>query len=133
MQDNNMRLIKLLQNLWAFALVFGTLGFGLALMWVNSAQGPGLDWIWFIAAFGAAALVHNVAFFALCSMFAPALPKLVTDDTQVQGDDVTHVVRNKETGLHSLDFYVRAYSTARGVSAVTIVSAIMIAIALAFF
>lgn len=124
---------KRLQNLWAFALVAGLIAFALALMWVNSSQGPGLDWIWTIAAFGAAALVYNIAFFILCSIFAPGLSALVSDDTEVQGDDVAHVVRYEATGTEAVDAYVRTYATARGVSAVAIVSGIMIALALTFF
>lgn len=132
-QDQRIPSEKLLQKLWAFALVIGTAGFGAGLMWLNSAQGPGLDWIWGIAAFGAAALIFNIAYFVLCSLFAPALATLVTDDTEVHGDDVAHVVRYRETGTEAVDFYVRAYATARSVSAVAIVSGIMITVALLFF
>ena len=122
-----------LRWLWWGALVIGAASFIAGLMWANSAQGPGLDWIWGIAAFGAAAIAYNLAFFLLCSIFAPTLASFVKDDTEVHGDDVTHVVHYGESGDEALDPYIRAYASARGVSAVAIVSGVMIAIALTFF
>jgi hypothetical protein len=78
-------------------------------------------------------IVYNVTFFALCSMFLPGLSDLVEDDTEVKGDDVTHVVRHIETGDERADFYIRAYAGARAISATTIISGIMITAALWFF
>jgi len=122
-----------LRWLWWSALLISAVSFVAGLTWVNSAQGPGLDWIWGIAAFGAAAAIYNLAFFLLRSIFAPALASFVKDDTEVQGDDVTHVVHYGESGDDTLDPYIRAYASARGVSAAAIVSVIMITIALTFF
>lgn len=124
---------KLLQTLWLGALAIGAIGLLAGLAWLRSSDGPGLDWIWAVAAFGAAALLYHAAFFALCSIFAPALAQLVRDDTEVQGDDVAHVVHYQETGNQALDSYVRAYATARGVSAAAIVSLIIATIAIIFF
>lgn len=124
---------KRLKTLWWIAVVTGVIGFSGALLWVNSTTGPGFDWIWVVAAFGAAAIVYNVAFFALCSMFAPGLATLVEDDTEIDGDNVTHVVRHAATGDEALDAYVKTYAVARGTSAVAIVSGIMITVALTFF
>lgn len=122
-----------LRRLWIAALGVGAASFIAGLLWVNSPQGPGFDWIWVVAAFGAAALAYNLAFFALCSIYTPELANLVDDDTEVEGDTVTHVVRHAETGDKSLDPYIRAYAGARSVSAVAIISGILIAGALIFF
>ena len=103
------------------------------MLWITSSDGPGFDWIWGIAAFGAAAIVFNLAFFLLCSVFAPSLSSLVEDDTEVHGDDVVHVVRHAEIGDQALDSYIRAYATARATSAVAIASGVAIGVALAFF
>ena len=132
-QDDTLPTTKQLQTLWLAALAVSAVGFVAGLAWLNSAQGPGLDWIWIVAVFGAAALLYNLAFFALCSLCASALATLVTDETEVKGDDVAHVVRYQETGTEALDPYVRAYATARGVSAAAIVSAIVATVALLFF
>jgi len=122
-----------MQKLWIAALISGVVTFFAGLAWVNSSGGPGFDWIWTVAAFGLAAVVYNVAFFALCSMFVPELSTLVEDDTEVHGDDVTHVVKHMETGDEKVDFYIRAYANARAISAVAIVSGIIATIALTFF
>ncbi len=118
---------------WLGALLLGAASFVAGLSWASTSQGPGLDWIWGVAIFGAAAIVYNLAFFLLCSVFAPTLASFVKDDTEVQGDDVTHVVHYAESGNDILDSYIRAYASARGVSAVAIVSGIMATIALTFF
>ena len=124
---------KLLHRLWLTSIAVAVVGFALALLWITSSRGPGFDWVWCIAAFGAAAIVYNLALFALCSIFVPNLSAMVEDDTEVHGDDVVHVVRHAETGDDALDPYIRAYATARGASAVAIVAGIVIAIALTFF
>ena len=128
-----MNVVGRLKRLWLSALRIGALGFMAGLVWLGSSQGPGLDWVWGIAVFGAPAILYNVAFFALCSMFVPKLSGLVEDDTEVQGDDVVHVVKFAETGEEPVDFYIRAYATARGTTAATIVGGVMIAVALAIF
>ena len=115
------------------SLLAGAASFGGALYWIASPGGPGLDWIWGVAGFGLAAIVYNLVFFALCSVFAPGLSNYVEDDTEVQGDDVVHVVRYANAGNPDLDSYIKTYATARGVSAVAIISGIMIAIAWNFF
>lgn len=125
--------IARLRWLWGLSLLAATVAFGLSLLWLASPQGPGLDVIWGIAAFGAAALVYNIVFFLLCSIFAAGLSNLVEDDTEVHGDNVHHVVRHAETGDETSDFYIRAYATARAITATAIVSAVMITIALTFF
>lgn len=122
-----------LQRLWIGALLAGAAGFGGALAWISSPGGPGLDWIWGIAAFGVAAILYNLSFFVLCSVFAPGLSNYVEDDTEVQGDDVVHVVRYGKADDPNLDRYIKTYATARGVSAVAIISCIMIAVAWNFF
>ena len=122
-----------LRRLWSLSLLAGALGFGGALYWIASPGGPGLDWIWGIAAFGAAAILYNLVFFLLCSIFAPGLSNYVEDDTEVQGDDVVHVVRYTTADDPGLDSYIKTYATARGVSAVAIISGIMIAVAWNFF
>lgn len=122
-----------LNRLWLAALVAGAVTFLCGLAWVNSSGGPGFDWIWAVAAFGLAAVAYNIAFFGLCSIFAPGLSSLVEDDTEVHGDDVTHVVKHMETGDETIDFYIRSYASARAITAVAIVSGIMASIALAFF
>lgn len=122
-----------LRRLWWIAIIAGAAGIGLGLMWVTSPGGPGFDWIWVIAAFGAGAIVYNLVFFVLCSWRAPGLSDLVEDDTEVKGDNVTHVVRHAETGDATVDFYIRAYATARGVSVSAIGAGVMIAVALCFF
>lgn len=122
-----------LRRLWISALIAGVVGLIASLLWVASSGGPGLDWIWGVAAFGVAALIYNIAFFVLCSLYAPELASLVEDDTEVHGDDVVHVVRHAETGEKTTDDYIRTYATARGVTAVTIVSAVMITGAVLFF
>lgn len=114
-------------------MLAGALGFGGALYWIASPGGPGLDWIWGIAAFGAAAILYNLVFFLLCSIFVPGLSNYVEDDTEVQGDDVVHVVRYTKADDPGLDSYIKTYATARGVSAVAIISGIMIAVAWNFF
>lgn len=125
--------VSRLRTLWLVSLLIGALGFVLSLLWISSAQGPGLDWIWGIAAFGIAAIIYNIAFFALCSIFVPGLSKYVEDDTEVEGDTVTHVVKHTETGDQQIDGYIRAYAAARGITAVAIVTGLMIAAALTFF
>jgi len=122
-----------LRRLWLVAILVGAVGFIIGLLWASSSQGPGLDWIWGIAAFGAAVILYNITFFLACSIFAQGIADFVHDDTEVHGDDVVHVVRHAETGDKAIDPYIRAYANARATSAVAIVSAIMIAIALAFF
>ncbi|MBU2581817.1 MAG: hypothetical protein KJ622_08875 [Alphaproteobacteria bacterium] len=133
MPDAKERLAGKLKSLWIAALCGGAGAFLAGLAWVNSTGGPGFDWIWAVAAFGFGAVIYNAVFFALCSAFVPGLSALVEDDTQVHGDDVTHVVKHAETGDERIDFYIRAYATSRGVSAAAIVSAIMATIALTFF
>ena len=125
--------LRRLYRLWLTAIFVGAVGFFIGLLWANSSQGPGLDWIWGIAVFGAAVILYNITFFLACSIFAPGLGEFVQDDTEVHGDDVVHIVRHAETGNEAIDAYIRAYANARATSAVTIVSAIMIAIALIFF
>lgn len=122
-----------LKSLWLAALGCGAAAFVAGLAWVNSTGGPGFDWVWAVAAFGVAAVVYNGVFFALCSAFVPGLSDLVEDGTEVHGDDVTHVVKHAETGDERIDFYIRNYATARGVSVVAIVSVIVASIALIFF
>ena len=103
------------------------------MLWIQSENGPGLNWIWGIAAFGLSAIIYNVAFFILCSVFTPSLSTRVEDDTEVQGDDVVHVVRHITSGDEQLDSYIKVYATARAVTAVSIVSVIAGGIAIAFF
>ncbi|MGI9524672.1 MAG: hypothetical protein ACR2PG_23825 [Hyphomicrobiaceae bacterium] len=122
-----------LRSMWWTAVGAGTIAFLLSLLWANSSQGPGLDWVWVLAAFGASVIAFNVAFFGLCSYFTPYLSTAVRDGTEIEGDTVVHVVQHAQTGDEKVDFYVRAYATARGVTAVGIVTGIMIAIALLFF
>ncbi|MBU1210071.1 MAG: hypothetical protein KJ587_02220 [Alphaproteobacteria bacterium] len=131
--DPRKRIAGSLQRLWLAALACGAVTFLAGFAWVSSSGGPGFDWIWAVAAFGLAAVVYNIAFFVLCSVFVPGLSTLVEDATQVHGDDVTHVVKHAETGNKTIDFYIRAYATARGTTAVAIVSGVMAAIALTFF
>ena len=128
-----MEIVERVHRLWWAALAIGAAGMGLGLLWVMSSGGPGLDWVWAIAVFGAGVIVYNVAFFVLCSMFTPGLGDLVEDDTEVKGDTVTHVVRHAETGDEKTDFYIRAYAAARGVSVSAIGGGVMIALALWFF
>ncbi|MGH1420042.1 MAG: hypothetical protein ACRBCJ_14395 [Hyphomicrobiaceae bacterium] len=125
--------IKKLRTLWLAAVAVGGIFFLAGLWWANSSEGPGLDWIWGIAIFGAAAVAYNVAFFVLCSAFFPKFATLVKDDTEVQGDDVAHVVRYASTGDDVMDAYIRTYATARATSAVAIVSVIVATVALTFF
>ncbi len=125
--------LRRLRTLWLISLAIGGLGSFLGLLWVASPGGPGLDWIWGIAAFGAGVLLYNAAFFTLCSLFASGLANLVEDDTEVEGDNVVHVVKHAETGDEAFDFYIRSYATARGTTAVAIISSIMITLALIFF
>ena len=122
-----------LRRLWLVAILVGAVGFIIGLIWANSSQGPGLDWIWGVAAFGAAVILYNITFFLGCSVLAPGLAKFVHDDIEVHGDDIVQVVRLAETGDKAIDAYIRAYATARATSAVAIVSAITIAIVLVFF
>jgi len=131
--DPRLKIGSNLQRLWLAALACGAVTFLAGLAWVNSSGGPGFDWIWAVAAFGLAAVVYNIAYFLFCSVFVPGLAALVEDDTQVRGDDVTHVVKHAETGNETIDFYIRAYATARGTTAVAIVSGVIAAIALTFF
>ncbi len=128
-----MEIVQRVRRLWWAALVIGAAGMGLGLLWVTSVGGPGFDWVWAIAAFGAGVIVYNVAFFVLCSMFAPGLGDLVEDDTEVKGDTVTHVVHHVETGDEKIDFYIRAYAASRGISASAIGGAVLIGLALWFF
>ena len=114
-------------------MAVAVISFALALVWITSPGGPGFGWIWCVAAFGAAAIAYNLTLFALCSVLVPSLSGLVEDDTEVHGDDVVHVVRHVETGDRALDSYVRAYATARAITAVAIVSGVVIAVALTFF
>ena len=122
-----------LRRLWLGAVLVGAVCFIIGLLWASSSQGPGLDWIWAVAAFGVAAILYNITFFLACSVFAPELSKFVRDDTEVHGDDVTHVVSHAETGDKTIDGYIRAYANARATSAVAIVSVIIASIALIFF
>ncbi len=124
---------QLVKRLWLLAIAFGLITFLGGLFWVSSPGGPGLDVVWGVAAVGLGVIAFNIAFFILCSIFAPGISDLVEDDTEVQGDDVVHVVRHAETGDEKTDFYIRNYATARGVTAVAIVSGVMIAAALVFF
>jgi hypothetical protein len=133
MVDNKENFGKLLRRLWIAAIIIGAAGFLIGLLWANSSGGPGLDWIWGVAAFGFGAIVYNIAFFLLCSIYVPGMASLVEDDTEVEGDTVTHVVRHVEVGDETSDFYIRAYASARGTTAVAIISGIMIAVALYFF
>lgn len=122
-----------LQMLWWAAIGCGAIAFAAGIAWVVSPGGPGFDWIWVVAAFGLAAAVYNIAFFFLCSIYLPRLADLVEDDTKVEGDNVVHVVKHAETGNERLDFFVRAYATARGVTAAAIGACILTGIALIFF
>ncbi len=128
-----MAIVQRVRRLWWVALGMGAASMVLALLWVLSSDGPGWDWIWAIAIFGAGVIVYNVAFFVLCSIFAPRLSDLVEDETVVKGDNVTHVVHHAETGDEKTDFYIRAYATARGVSVSAIGGAVLIGLALWFF
>lgn len=128
-----MEIVQRVRRLWWAALAIGAGSMALALLWVLSPGGPGWDWVWGIAVFGAGATVYNVAFFVLCSIFAPRLSDLVEDETEVKGDNVTHVVHHVETGDEKTDFYIRAYATARGVSVSAIGAAVLIGLALWFF
>lgn len=131
-EPNNLS-VATLKWCWIVALVVGGVAFALALLWVNSDSGPGFDWIWLVAAFGLAAIIYNAMFFVLCSLYAPGLADLVIDETKVEGDNVAHVVNHATTGDDAVDGYVRAYATARGTTAVSIVMAVMGGLALAFF
>lgn len=122
-----------LRRLWGMAIAIGIAAFGLALLWVMSPGGPGFDWIWTLAAFGAGVIAYNLAYFALCSAFAPRLGDMVEDETRVEGNDVVHVVHHPETGDETTDFYIRAYATARGVSVSAIGAGVLIGLALWFF
>lgn len=122
-----------LRWLWLAALLVGAVSFLACLLWASSSQGPGLNWIWGVAAFGLGAIVYNIAFFLLCTIFVPGLSGLVREDTEVHGDTVAHVVHHTETGDETLDFYIRSYSAARATTAIAIVSGILIAVALIFF
>lgn len=124
-------LVRRLSGLWRGALAMGAVAFGLATYWVY--QGPGLDWIWAVAAFGVAVVSYNLAFFIFCSAWAPEMATMVRDDTKVEGDSVTHVVEHGVTGDPRLDAYLQTYANARGISAVAITSAILATIAVAFF
>jgi hypothetical protein len=119
--------------LWLTAFLIGCAGFAGGLFWVSSSRGPGFDWIWAVAAFGLGAILYNIAFFALCSIFAPGLAGLVRDRTKIEGDTVHHVVEHADTGDEAVDFYIRAYASARAITAVAIVSGVMMGLALAFF
>lgn len=133
MGDSKDRLVKRLNMLWLVALCCGAAAFLGGLAWINSSGGPGFDWVWAVAAFGVAVVVYNGVFFGLCSVFVPGLSNLVEDDTEVRGDDVTHVVKHAETGDESMDFYIRNYAAARSVSAAAIVSVIVAGVAWTFF
>ncbi len=122
-----------LARLWWSSILIAAAGFGLALYWISTPAGPGLDWIWGVAAFGAAAILYNIAFFILCSIFVPGLSKFVKDDTEVEGDTVTHVVTHGQIGDKRIDDYIRAYASARAATATTIVAGVLIAAALLFF
>ena len=128
-----MNSIGRLRWIWWAAIFTGAASFLIGLLWANSSQGPGLDWIWGVAAFGLAAIIYNIAFFMLCSIFVPDLSALVKDDTEVHGDSVTHVVKYDELGDETIDFYIRAYANTRATSAVAIGMGIMIALAVIFF
>ncbi len=125
--------VQKLRWFWLAALVIGAFSFVLGLLWTTSPAGPGLDWIWGVAAFGFGAIIYNLAFFLLCMMFVPELSSQVEDDTEVHGDDVVHVVRHKVSGDKILDFYIRAYASARAITAVTIVSVTLGSLAVIFF
>ena len=125
--------VQKLRRFWLAALVIGAFSFVLGLLWTASPGGPGLDWIWAVAAFGLGAIVYNLAFFLLCTVFASGLSSHVEDDTEVHGDDVVHVVRHKVSGDETLDFYIRAYASARAITAVTIVSVTLGGLAIVFF
>ncbi len=122
-----------LRWLWLAAILIGAVCFLLGLLWTNSTNGPGLDWIWGIAAFGLGVIIYNIAFFVFCSIFAPGLAGLVEDKTEVRGDTVVHVVEHAEVGDESIDFYIRAYASARATTATSIVLGILVTIALMFF
>ena len=96
-------------------------------------MGRGLDWISGIAAVGVAAVLCNLVFFLLCSISAPGLSSYVEDDTEVQGDDVDHVVRYSQAEDPDIDRLVTTVATARGTSAVAIISGIMFVVAWNFF
>ena len=128
-----MNSIGRLRWIWLAALLTGAVSFLIGLLWAGSSQGPGLNLVWGVAAFGLAAIIYNIAFFMLCSIFAADLSALVKDDTDVHGDTVTHVVQYTELGDEKFDFYIRAYASARATSAVAIGTGIMIALALIFF
>lgn len=125
--------VRKLRSLWWVAFVVGVISFALGLLWVNSSGGPGLDWIWGVAAFGLGVVLFNVAFFILCSIFASSLSSRVEDDTEVDGDTVVHVVRHQQSGHEPLDFYIRAYATARATTAVAITIVVMGSLAVYFF
>ena len=128
-----MNSIGRLRWIWLAAILTGAVSFLIGLLWASSAQGPGLDWVWGVAAFGIGAIVYNIAFFILCSIFVPDLAALVKDDTEVHGDTATHVVKYAELGDETIDFYIRSYASARATSAVAVGMGIMIALAVIFF
>lgn len=122
---------KNLPALWGAAVAAGVVCFGLALYWAYIE--PGLDWVWAVAAAGVGIVGYNLAFFALCASFAPAMAKMVRDDTEVKGDAVTQVVEHGVSGEKTIDAYLPTYANARGISAVAITSAILATVALTFF
>ncbi len=122
-----------LAKLWWGSIAIAAAGFALALYWISTPAGPGLDWVWGVAAFGAAAILYNIAFFFLCSFFVPGLAKFVKDDTEVEGDTVIHVVTHGQIGDDKVDEYIRAYAAARAATATTIGAGVLIGIALIFF
>jgi hypothetical protein len=122
-----------LRGLWGIALSIGATCFLAGLLWASSSTGPGLDWVWVVAIFGAAVVAYNLAFFALCSIYVPELAKLVEDDTEVEGDTVSHVVRHAETGDPQLDPYIKTYASARSISAAAIVACIVTSVVVIFF
>ncbi len=124
-------LVGRLNGFWRGAVAMGAAAFGLATYWIY--QGPGLDWIWGVAAFGVGVVSYNLAFFIFCSAWAPEMAPMVKDDTRVEGDSVTHVVEHGATGDPRLDSYIQTYASARGISVAAIGAAVIAPIALTFF
>ena len=121
-----------LKALWRVSVGAGFLAFLLALAWAWTETG--FDWIWWVAAFGLAAIVYNVVFFALCSWRAPGLAGFISsEDTKVEGDNVVIETTHTQSGDEALDFYVRAYMHARGASYTAISAVILIGVALAIY
>lgn len=117
---------------WRIATLAGAASAIGAVLWcyVNAH----VDWAWAVVAFGIGVVVYSLVFYLLCSMRAPAMANFVAeDDVTIEAGDVVQTTSYDETGDNGLDFYIRAFAAARGVTMVTASSAILIGAALLFF